>query len=801
MFTNRLIDPSRPRITFFLFLFILLTPKSTWSQSDLGPIAAWLEGYRELTDFKPVSLFEGANDRTELPAALEQGTIMQLNPQALSDLLNTVPPALLFRIPNGNGIPIELELAQVEITTPDFFVCTNSLAQAPYTPSIHYRGIIRGHSNSIAAISISSDGIMGMISDDQGVYELGKMEDGSDRYLLYRTQHLKALSPNNCFTEDESLQGDEGGAPSAEDRGIGCKVVQVYFECDYKLYTDKGSNTTTVSNYVSGLFNQIATLYANENIGMAISQIYVWTSPDPYTGYNSTSSVLNAFRQTRGSSFNGNLAHLLSTRSLGGGVAYVDVLCFKQYAFGVSAISTTYQNVPTYSWSTEVVTHELGHNLGAWHTHSCNWPNGPLDNCVAPEGSCSPGPAPVNGGTIMSYCHLTNYGINFNNGFGATPGARIRDKVLNGSCLTQSGVVPTGLSSSSITSNSAHLNWTPVIGATSYSVQYKLSAGSSWNLAGTSIVPTFQLNNLAANSTYQWQVKTDCSNYSVSASFSTISGGGGNSCNAPIGLTTTGISQTAATFKWNGVPGAILYTVQYKPNSSPNWLSAGSTNSNSLILNGLNPAVSYQWQVKANCSVWSATASFSTLSNGGGACNPPTNLSNNSIGSTYAFISWASVQGASNYSLQIKLASGGDWFTLGAVSVSSVVISGLQANTSYYWRVKANCSDYSVAKLLTTIGALTGDDTGQLSQPGLMPDAGANGLELFPNPAWNQLFVRMATEYEPTQKIQFCDVTGRSIREQNAEPVLDISDLEPGIYFLSLWDGNKKIATRRLVKL
>jgi hypothetical protein len=36
----------------------------------------------------------------------------------------------------------------------------------------------------------------------------------------------------------------------------------------------------------------------------------------------------------------------------------------------------------------------------------------------------------------MSYCHLTNYGINFNNGFGPLPGNKIRQKVSQANCLS-----------------------------------------------------------------------------------------------------------------------------------------------------------------------------------------------------------------------------------------------------------------------------------------------------------------------------------------------------------------------------
>ena len=78
------------------------------------------------------------------------------------------------------------------------------------------------------------------------------------------------------------------------------------------------------------------------------------------------------------------------------------------------------------------------HNLGSPHTQSCTWPGGAIDNCYATEGGCALGPAPTNGGTVMSYCHLTGYGINLANGFGPLPGQKIRNIIRNNPCLNPS---------------------------------------------------------------------------------------------------------------------------------------------------------------------------------------------------------------------------------------------------------------------------------------------------------------------------------------------------------------------------
>ncbi|MEI6412535.1 MAG: M12 family metallo-peptidase, partial [Bacteroidota bacterium] len=516
---NSFLTTIRTFITLLVLSFLL---PAVSSAQNTGAVAKWLESYRSSGDFQPVQLFDKVQDRSDLKTTVDHASALSLDRSQLNLLLETAPLTLQFQIPTSNGETYTLEMARVDILAPEFSFGTlgeNARDNVPVSHGLYYRGIMQGNDYSLACLSIFPEGLVAMATDENGTYQLARMEDGSENYVFYKTADLHAAAPYSCFTDEDihTIGSPEG----SDDRSVGCKTVQIYFECDYQLYLDKGSNVTNVNNYVTALFNQVATLYANENISVSISQIYVWNTPDPYISQTSTSGVLNAFRTTRGANFNGNLAHFLSTRSLGGGIAFVDAICVKEYAFGVSAIYNSYQNVPTYSWTVEVVTHELGHNLGSWHTHSCSWPGGALDNCVTPEGSCPPGPAPVNGGTIMSYCHLTNYGINFNNGFGSVPGNWIRSKVLAASCLSQTGNAPTGLTTTNITSTSAQLNWGAVTGTTSYSIQYKLSTASTWTSAGSTSATTMTISGLSINTAYNWQVKTDCSNFSATANFTT----------------------------------------------------------------------------------------------------------------------------------------------------------------------------------------------------------------------------------------------------------------------------------------
>src|SRR5690606_8551353 len=97
-------------------------------------------------------------------------------------------------------------------------------------------------------------------------------------------------------------------------------------ECDYALYQNKGSNVSNVVNWITAVYNNVATLYANESINTAISEVFVWTSNDSYSKTNA-STALTQFRNLR-TTFNGDLAHLaaLGGNNLGG-VAWVNAMC------------------------------------------------------------------------------------------------------------------------------------------------------------------------------------------------------------------------------------------------------------------------------------------------------------------------------------------------------------------------------------------------------------------------------------------------------------------------------------------
>ena len=435
------------RILSILFLFMLWQYASAQNQVSKDVAQRFSSG-RSIHD---VSLMEFVSaevtDRSFQLEGLSAGTILKLDEQAIEKLMSDKGELFRLTLPITERQSMTLQLVRHEIFAEDFALFTSEEPGIPvnYAPGIHFKGMVEGDPSSMVALSVFNNEIMGLISTDHGNMVLGRIEnDRESRHILYEDHDLDKASGFECGTVDDGIgYTQEDLSPQSGGRDAG-DCVRVYIEIDDDIVTQKGG-ATPATNYITGLFNQSIILYAAETVNMTISEILAWTTNSPYTGATS-SAMLTSFQNNTGA-FNGNVGHLVSYQA-SGGIAVLDNLCSTNpdWRKCFSSIDASYANVPTYSWSVMVITHEMGHVIGSKHTHACAWNgnNTAIDGCAgATEGGCPLPPNPSGGGTMMSYCHLTGSGINFSLGFGPQPGNVLRNRVnAAGNCLTSCGPPP-----------------------------------------------------------------------------------------------------------------------------------------------------------------------------------------------------------------------------------------------------------------------------------------------------------------------------------------------------------------------
>lgn len=486
---------------------------------NLKPIAEKVQKAQSVNkNFVKYDLFTVDNNSQKqalYTTAAEGITVMQLNKSEISRISLEKPEALEMSFP-FEGKTITVELVRNYMFTNDFKVNTDK-GYVNYTPGVYYHGIVKNDTKSIVAFSFFKDDVMGVTSiANVGNIVVGKVTDSED-FVSYNDHKVTKANPFVCGV-DELPENQKMPTINYDPKMMTQKMtdncVRIYYEAGYGPYTQNGSNVTNTTNWVTAMHNNVDTLYENDDINVALSEVFVWTSVDPYTG--APGDILSQFRNTR-TSFNGDVAQLLRNPATTS-IAYLNALCTTN-KYSYCGVEKQFNNVPMYSWNIEAMTHELGHNLGSPHTHACKWngDNTAIDGCgpAAGYGEGCNAPLPQNGGTIMSYCHLvSSVGINFTKGFGEQPGALIRYTIntkgcLGTDCVTSCAVTITGMTVANVTENSLTAT---IVDATGNSWKYKLAKMDGTIVSsGVTTDKVLNFNNLDAGTYYRISVGTDCS--------------------------------------------------------------------------------------------------------------------------------------------------------------------------------------------------------------------------------------------------------------------------------------------------
>lgn len=509
-----------------LFIITLLTCFGSFAQKEVSKRINTL--LNQNVTFKQYSLLSlvDRNPDSQIKNVVEKATFATLKTEILTGLIANNDEYIEVSIPY-NESTVVVQLYKVNLFAEGFHLDSDQARSITYNPGQYYRGIVKGDNESVVALSFFKNEMIGMVSsqvfNNLVIGKLDRTNNASD-YIIYSDADMKIKNDFECHAEDAVSESQSDNNRILEPQSTRC--VTMYFEIDHNLYVSNGRNTTTTTNWMTAVFNNVQTLYNNDSISIALKSIYIWTNADTYHGETSA-DYLNMFHELR-PVFDGDVGQLVGIDSggLGGVAATVDGLCsVNNYSY--SDVNFSYNTVPTYSWTIMVITHEFGHLLGSPHTHACVW-NGnstPIDSCgpssIGPTGegyACMTTPPllPSNAvkGSIMSYCHLLNVGINLANGFGPQPAARILANVNSSNCLS-TDCINTCINTAvnfNVTTNgtSATINWEQIGNVANWEIS--VVPYSVFTPVWTQVSETsYTVSDLNPNTFYRIYVRPICS--------------------------------------------------------------------------------------------------------------------------------------------------------------------------------------------------------------------------------------------------------------------------------------------------
>jgi hypothetical protein len=259
---------------------------------------------------------------------------------------------------------------------------------------------------------------------------------------------------------------------------------------------------------------------------------------------------------------------------------------------------------------------------------------------------------------------------------------------------------PTNLTASLITYNSVQLSWTPIQGASSYSIYQ-----NGVKLSNTVVTNSVNVSNLTPNTDYSFQ---------VTAIINSLESGKSNQINvktllfAPTNLIASSLTSNSVLLSWTGVSGANSYNI-YQNGVK---LTTSST-TNSYSVGNLNPNTTYTFSVAASIgSTESSKSNQITVKTLPIQLSAPTGLFYENITTNSLTLYWNPVSGATTYYIYRKEPSATMYTHIATTTLTSKDIQNLNSGTTYSFVVRAyngNLSPNSNEVIATTLNAPISD--------------------------------------------------------------------------------------------
>jgi hypothetical protein len=363
---------------------------------------------------------------------------------------------------------------------------------------------------------------------------------------------------------------------------------------------------------------------------------------------------------------------------------------------------------------------------------------------------------------------------------------------------------------SNLTYSSATLYWMGTYGADGYLLNYRVAGTSTWTTVSISntfsgSAGIFTLTGLLPNTTYEWQISTECvtginsSSFVSGPSFTTLL-----ACIVPTGMNTTNVLLDRATMNWTPTSNAHHYDVRLRESGGA-WIDLFYISTASITKYNLLSGTSYEWKVRGVCStdssdvtVWTTLQTFTTLS----PCTKPQNTIVTSITTTTATLGWDAVGAATSYDVRFKLttAAWSDWEYTFGINSDSLFRDSLSVSTSYHWQVRAVCGSTANMSGFTSYNTFSTLSGSRITAGDV--DLAVN-LNVYPNPTRGLFNINFISDELDNFELLIVDAFGKVIIQESKKDFIgeytkqvDLSEYPRGIYMVQIKTENSFVSKR-----